>query len=70
MRSARMPEYRDLPCKWHWSEDEALSQIYCLLGGTLMSQNARAILLRCSFIVGTQISALKIVTGFYEGYER
>ena len=32
------------------SESETLSQIYCLLGVTLMRQNARAILLRCSHI--------------------
>ena len=29
-------------------ETEALSQMYCLLGVTLMRQNARAILLRCA----------------------
>ncbi|KAL5499769.1 hypothetical protein EMCRGX_G011229 [Ephydatia muelleri] len=32
------------------SDNEALSQIYCLLGVTLMRQNARAILLRCFHI--------------------
>ena len=32
------------------SDSEALSQIYCLLGVTLMRQNARAILLRCPHI--------------------
>ena len=32
------------------SDNEALSQIYCLLGVTLMRQNARAILLRCPHI--------------------
>ena len=32
------------------SDNEALSQIYCLLGITLMRHNARAILLRCPHI--------------------
>ena len=32
------------------SDSEALSQIYCLLGVTLMRQNARTILLRCPHI--------------------
>ena len=32
------------------SDNEALSQIYCLLGVTLMRRNAKAILLRCPHI--------------------